>query len=71
MDPNKMGQRITRRNLVALAGAMPLTAQPPPPIPSTPDEELKAAHAQNRANAELLNKVVLPMSTEPAIRFKA
>ena len=64
-----MKQPITRRSLVALAAAMPLAAQAPT-IPSTADEELKAVQAQNRANAALLDKVTLPMSTEPAARFK-
>ena len=66
-----MTQRITRRRLVALAAAIPMAAQQPPTIPTTPDEELKTIQAQNRANAELLAKVPLPMSTEPATRFKA
>ncbi len=64
-----MEQRITRRSLVTVVAALPVAAQPPP-APSTPADELKAAQAQNRANAELLAKVTLPMSTEPATRFK-
>ena len=66
--------RISRRALVALAGALPAAAQQPaevPPIPSTPDEELKAARAQYLANAEQLSKADLPMGAEPAVHFKA
>lgn len=68
-----MTARITRRNLIASA-ALPATAQQPPTpaaIPSTPEEERQAILAQLRLNAETLSKVALPMSTEPAARFKA
>jgi hypothetical protein len=67
-------QRMTRRNLAALALALPISAQqrtPVTPIPATPDEELKAARESLRANSEQLSKVKLPMATEPATRFKA
>lgn len=66
-------QRITRRSVVALAAALSAAAQQPaapPPIPSNPEDELKAIQTGNRANADLLAKVVLPMSTEPAVHFK-
>jgi hypothetical protein len=69
-----MDARITRRKLVALAAAAPAAAQQPvtpPPIPSTPEEERQSILAQLRSNADALAKVPLPMSTEPAIHFKA
>jgi hypothetical protein len=69
-----MATRITRRHLVALAGALHATAQPPDtplPIPANPDEERKAVLAQFRLNADTLAKVSLPMSAEPATHFKA
>ena len=67
-------QRMTRRNLAALALALPTSAQqrnPAPPIPATPDEELRSAREGLRANAEQLSKVKLPIATEPATRFQA
>ena len=67
-------QRITRRNLAALALVLPTSAQQRTPAvsaPATPDEELKAARESLRANAEQLSKVKLPMATEPATQFKA
>jgi hypothetical protein len=46
-------------------------AQTIQPVPSTPEEELKAARASNRRNAEVLQKFKVPMATEPAFQFKA
>ncbi len=63
-------KRITRRNLVALAAALPAAAQQPPAAP-TSDDDLKTARQGYRNNAEQLAKVKLPMATEPATRFKA
>lgn len=65
---------VTRRGwLAAAAAALPAAAQQaaPPPIPSTPAEETAAALAQLKSNFDQLRRVRLPMSTEPAIRFKA
>jgi hypothetical protein len=45
-------------------------SQSPPPLPQTPEEELKAALEQQRRAAEQLGAVKLPMSTEPACHFK-
>jgi hypothetical protein len=67
-------QRMTRRNLAALALALPASAQqrtPAPSVPATPDEELKTARESLRANSEQLSKFELPIATEPATRFKA
>jgi hypothetical protein len=72
-----MGTKIkfTRREIAtALSASAALLAQTPslpPPIPQTPDDELKAARESNRQNSEQLAKFPLPMSTEPAARFKA
>lgn len=71
-------QRISRRNLfgaMAIAvGAVPAAGQQPPaappPIPSTPEEELAAARALFRSNAEQIAKVKLTTAVEPAAHFK-
>ena len=65
--------KMTRRKLGAavLAPAALLAQAPPPSIPSSPDEELAAVRAQNRSNAQALDKVRVPMSAEPAFVFKA
>ena len=65
---------MTRRDLLLVAPAT-LLAQPPqsqpPPLPKNADEELAAARDAQRGNADLMAKVTLPMSTEPAVHFKA
>ena len=70
-----MGTKIkfTRREIAAaLSTSAALLAQAPsPPVPQTPDDELKAARESNRQNSEQLAKFPLPISTEPAARFKA
>jgi hypothetical protein len=70
-----MGTKIkfTRREIAtALSTSAALLAQTPsPPLPQNPDDELKAARESNRQNSEQLAKFPLPMSTEPAARFKA
>jgi hypothetical protein len=65
--------KFTRREIAtALSTSAALLAQTPsPPLPQTPDDELKAARESNRQNSEQLAKFPLPMSTEPAARFKA
>jgi hypothetical protein len=69
------GRRISRRNLfgaVAIATGLPAAGQQaaaPPPIPSTPEEELAAARAQARSNAEQIAKVKLTTAVEPAAHF--
>ena len=47
------------------------TPQQAPPIPANPDEELAAVREAQRRAADALAKVNLPMSTEPAVHFKA
>lgn len=70
-----MGTKIkfTRREIAAaLSTSAALLAQAPsPPLPQTPDDELKAARESNRQNSEQLAKFPLPLPTEPAARFKA
>ena len=64
---------FTRRQLAAALSASALLAQAPstPPLPQNPDEELKAAKESIQRNGDQLAKFPLPMSTEPAVQFKA
>ena len=67
---------ISRRNLaravtsvfagVAVTG--PAVAQAPP---QSADAELEAARSLQRIAAETIARVPLPMTTEPAVQFKA
>jgi hypothetical protein len=61
--------KVTRRKLAAalLAPAAAAQAQ----TPSVPRDEVEAARARLKTNAEAMAKVDLPMSTEPAFRFEA
>jgi len=72
-EPGTRNQtRFTRRKLAAGLCAPALLAQgPPAPIPSTPDEELKAAREANQRNADQLAKVQVALSVEPDIHFHA
>jgi hypothetical protein len=65
--------KLTRRALAAvLSTSAALLAQPPSvPLPSNPDEELKAAKDTIQQNSAQLAKFDLPMSTEPAVHFRA
>jgi hypothetical protein len=69
--------KLTRREIATTlsASAVLLAQVPAPPItqnsPLSPDDELKAARDSIRQNSEQLAKFPLPMSTEPATRFKA
>jgi hypothetical protein len=65
--------QLTRREIaMALSGSAALLAQTtPPPIPQNAADELAAVREANRQNSEQLAKFPLPMSTEPAARFKA
>jgi len=68
-----MSIKLTRRETVlGLSASVVLLAQaPPPPLPSNPDEELKAVRDQIQQNLQQLDNVKVPMSTEPAAHFKA
>jgi hypothetical protein len=69
---SKKSQNLTRRQLAAVLSAPVLLAQVPnAPLPQNADEELKAARDQNHAISEQLARFPLPMTTEPATRFKA
>ena len=68
--------KLTRREIAtALSASAVLLGQTPapavPPNPLTADDELKAARDSIRQNSEQLAKFPLPMSTEPAVHFKA
>jgi hypothetical protein len=73
-------QKLTRRRLGALlatAGAathLITTAQlatAQQPARAEGDADLEGARQQARNNAQLIGRVKLPMTTEPAFRFKA
>jgi hypothetical protein len=61
---------ISRRQLagLVLAGTT-AAAQTPPAQP--PDNSVDAARARQRASAQAIARVPLPISTEPAFQFKA
>jgi hypothetical protein len=66
--------KLTRRQLVAtLAPAAALAQNPATPAasPATPADELKAAQSRLKANSDALNKIAVPMDTEPAFQFHA
>lgn len=64
--------KVTRRQMAAVLSAPALLAQtPPPPQPQNAPDELQAAREQNRQIAQQLGKFPLPMTTEPAVHFKA
>jgi hypothetical protein len=69
----KRETKFTRRALGAiLSTSAALIAQTPNlPLPSTPDEELKAVKDTIQQNSQQLAKFDLPMSTEPAVHFRA
>jgi hypothetical protein len=69
----KRETKFTRRALGAiLSTSAALIAQTPSlPLPSTPDEELKAVKDTIQQNSQQLAKFDLPMSTEPAVHFRA
>lgn len=62
--------KLSRRGILALAGAgAGLAQQPPAPPPANPDP-LAKAREENRRAAETLAKFDIPMSTEPAFVFR-
>jgi hypothetical protein len=69
----KRETKFTRRALGAiLSTSAALIAQTPGlPLPSNPDEELKAVKDTIQQNSQQLAKVDLPMATEPAVHFRA
>jgi hypothetical protein len=72
-----VGMDVTRRKLGKVLIASAVAAAPAPAAPQAPsdqgsaDEVTRSAHEALRANAQQLDKVTLPMATEPACHFKA
>ena len=69
-----MSVRITRRRLAAAAfgSAAGLHPAQPQVAASGPPDDLNAeAKGEIRKNSEAMDKVDLPMATEPAFQFKA
>ena len=63
---------ISRRQLAGVILAGTAVAQAPPtPAPQSGDAELEAARADRRTAAQIIARVTLPMTTEPAFQFKA
>ena len=66
--------KVTRRKLGALLATASVatqitTAQAPARVEG--DADLETARQQARNNAQLIGRVKLPMTTEPAFKFKA
>jgi hypothetical protein len=63
---------ISRRQLASvLAGATAVTASAQAPPVQPADDAVETARAGQRASTQTIARVPLPMSTEPAFRFKA
>ena len=63
---------ISRRQLAGVILAGTAAAQAPPPTaPQAADSGLEAARAERRAEAQIIARVPLPMTVEPAFQFKA
>jgi hypothetical protein len=67
--------KVSRRKLL-LAAAVTASAQAPAQAPQTPapqstDAELEAVKSQQHVRAQIIARVPLPMTTEPAFHFKA
>jgi hypothetical protein len=69
---------ISRRQLagviLASTAVGPSAAQAPPsptPTSQTGDSELETAKSQQRVRAQIIARVPLPMTVEPAFQFKA
>jgi hypothetical protein len=66
-----MDRKFSRRALVLAAGGTMAAQTQPAPLPATPDAELESARNGLKAAAAQIAKVPVPMSTEPAVHFKA
>jgi hypothetical protein len=64
--------KVTRRELAAAlsTGALSASAVALAQVEPSADDELKAARAQLRENADQLDKFPLPMTAEPATTFR-
>jgi hypothetical protein len=67
-----MSTMVTRRQVAIgiMTGTAALAQTPVPPVPQTPEDELKAMQIQIRQNAETFAKVDVPPATEPAFVFR-
>jgi hypothetical protein len=63
--------KFTRRDLAAAALAASLASAQTAQTTPTPEEELTAARGRLGRAQGLMDKVELPMSTEPAVQFRA
>jgi hypothetical protein len=62
---------ISRRQLAAVVLAGTAAAQAPPAPKPEPSGDVDAARLQQRAAAQIIARVPLPMTVEPAFLFKA
>jgi hypothetical protein len=62
---------ISRRQLAAVVLASTAAAQAPPAPKPEPEGDVDAARLRQRAAAQIIARVPLPMTTEPAFLFKA
>ena len=63
---------ISRRQLAGVILAGSAVAQAPPPTPTqSGDTELETAQSARRTAAQIIARIPLPMTTEPAFQFKA
>jgi len=60
---------ISRRQLAGIILASTAVAQAPPK--PQPESDIETARLQQRAAAQIIARVPLPMTTEPAFQFKA
>jgi hypothetical protein len=60
---------ISRRQLAGVILASTAAAQAPPK--PQPDTEIDTARLRQRAAAQAIARIMLPMTTEPAFQFKA
>jgi hypothetical protein len=68
--------KVSRRKLLLAAAVTaavqaPAQAPPTPTVPQSADSELETAKSQQRVRAQIIARVPLPMTTEPAFHFKA
>ncbi|MBZ5633117.1 MAG: hypothetical protein LAO55_08305 [Acidobacteriia bacterium] len=62
---------ISRRQLAGVLLASTAVAQTPPPVKPQPEADVDTARLQQRAAAQAIARVPLPMTVEPAFQFKA
>ena len=63
--------KLTRRQLAAAVSAAAIAKSQTPPQAAPAADELQTARDRLKANAKALAQHELPMSVEPAFRFKA